>query len=71
MTDVFVSEAVARGLRLAMVADAPAMTPMPGGGGIQPGAPPSWLAPDLDRVAASLDASAGCEFVDDRIRLLE
>jgi hypothetical protein len=31
----------------------------------------SFVAADRDREAGRMDAIAGCEFVDDRIRLLE
>jgi len=36
----------------------------------QPGARVSFIASDRDDDAERLDAVAGCEFVDDRIRLL-
>ena len=38
-------------------------------GDVQPGAPVSLIAADRDDDAERLDAVAGCEFVDDRIRL--
>jgi hypothetical protein len=40
-------------------------------GDVQPGARVSFIAPDRDDEAERLDAVAGCEFVDDRIRLRE
>jgi len=40
-------------------------------GDVQPGAHVSFTTADRDRGAERLDAAAGCEFVDDRIRLLE
>ena len=40
-------------------------------GDVQPGARISFIAADRDHDAGGLDAAAGCEFVDDRIRLLE
>ena len=38
---------------------------------IQPNRGPSIIAADLDHHAGSLDAIAGSEFVDDRVRLRE
>jgi hypothetical protein len=38
---------------------------------VQPNRGPSIVAADLDRDAGSLDAVAGSEYVDDRIRLRE
>lgn len=38
---------------------------------VQPGARAPLIAPDRDADADRLDAVAGCEFVDDRIRLPE
>jgi len=35
---------------------------------VQPGAHASFIATDRDHQAGRLDAAAGCEFVDDRIR---
>ena len=40
-------------------------------GDVQPGARASFVAADRDHDAAQLDAVAGSEFVDDRIRLPE
>jgi hypothetical protein len=40
-------------------------------GAVQPGARVSFIAADRDRDAGRLDAVAGGEFVDDRIRLRE
>jgi hypothetical protein len=40
-------------------------------GHVQPGARVWFIASDRDDDAGRLDAGAGCEFVDDRIRLLE
>jgi hypothetical protein len=40
-------------------------------GYVQPGARVSFIASDRDDDAGRLDADAGCECVDDRIRLLE
>ena len=40
-------------------------------GDVQPGARVSFIAADRDHDAGKLDAVAGCEFVDDRIRLRE
>jgi nucleoside-diphosphate-sugar epimerase len=42
-----------------------------GAGNVQPGARVSFGATDGDHDAGRLDAVAGSEFVDDRIRLLE
>jgi hypothetical protein len=39
-------------------------------GGVQPDAGVSAIASDRSDDAGRLDAAAGCEFVDDRIRLL-
>jgi hypothetical protein len=44
---------------------------IPATGGVQPGAPVAFIAPDLDDDSERLDAVAGSEFVDDRIRLRE
>jgi nucleoside-diphosphate-sugar epimerase len=41
------------------------------GGGVQPGARVSFVTADRDHDARRLDPVAGCEFVDDRIRLRE
>jgi dihydroflavonol-4-reductase len=38
---------------------------------VQPGTRMSFIAADSDDDAGRLDAAAGCEFVDDRIRLRE
>jgi hypothetical protein len=40
-------------------------------GDVQPGAGRPFIATDRDRDARRLDGVAGCEFVDDRIRLAE
>jgi hypothetical protein len=40
-------------------------------GDLQPAARASFIAADRDYDAGRVDASAGCEFVDDRIRLTE
>jgi hypothetical protein len=40
-------------------------------GGVQPSARVSFIAPDRNHDVDMLDAVAGCEFVDDRIHLLE
>ena len=40
-------------------------------GDVQPGARVSFIAPGRIHDAERLDAVAGCEFLDDRIRLLE
>lgn len=40
-------------------------------GGVQPGARVSFIAADRDHDAGRMDAVAGSEFLDDRIRLLE
>jgi hypothetical protein len=47
------------------------MRAIPDTGSVQPGAPVPFIASDRDDDAGRLDAVAGCEFVDDRIRLLE
>ena len=39
--------------------------------GVRPGAGGSFIAADRHHDAERLDAVAGCEFIDDRIRLLE
>ena len=44
---------------------------IPDTGNVQPGARVSFVAADRDHDAAQLDAVAGSEFVDDRIRLPE
>jgi hypothetical protein len=40
-------------------------------GDVQPGTRASFIAADRGDDAGKLDAAAGCEFVDDRIRLRE
>jgi hypothetical protein len=40
-------------------------------GDVQPDAPESFIVSDRDDDAGRLDAVAGCEFVDDQIRLPE
>jgi nucleoside-diphosphate-sugar epimerase len=40
-------------------------------GDVRPGARVSFIAADRDHDAGPSDGVAGCEFVDDRIRLLE
>jgi hypothetical protein len=40
-------------------------------GDVQPAARVSFIAANPDQGADRLDAAAGCEFVDDRIHLLE
>jgi hypothetical protein len=47
------------------------MRAIPDTGGVQPGAPVPFIASDRADDARRLDVVAGCEFVDDRIRLLE
>ena len=44
---------------------------MPDTADVQPGTCVPFIAPDRDDDAGLLDAVAGCEFVDDRIRLPE
>jgi hypothetical protein len=40
-------------------------------GTVQPGARVAFIAADRDHGSERFDANAGCEFVDDRIRLRE
>jgi len=52
-------------------ARAPGIRAIPDTGDVQPGTRASIIAADPDRDAGRLDAMAGCEFVDDRIRRRE
>jgi hypothetical protein len=47
----------------------PPVGTMRNNGGIHPGAQASFIAADRDLEAGRLDAAAGCEYFDDRIRL--
>ena len=49
----------------------PEVRPMVDTGDVQPGGRVSFIAPGRDEDAGRLDEAAGCEFLDDRIRLLE
>jgi hypothetical protein len=50
---------------------APEVRPVVDSGDVQPSARVKFIAPGRIHAAEGLDAVAGCEFLDDRIRLLE